>query len=307
MSNLDGMKSLTDGNEKSLTDGNENKKSEFASSVQVVPDNHRRSSTSTASRARIQASFQARIKARNAMTADKLHDNFVESELKLQMKQAKRQELGRRRTLQRVKARAALKKSQKLKKVQLFSGLNDGAIGKLIDSMKDKTFAPGETLVQQGDVAYEFYVITSGTCNVLVDSKFVGSMHTHDHFGEACVSVAARMANARAWHDKDEDVENINDVLARIASSERRKATVVASSDHGEVKVLAVGISILSQLFQDGVLDADTMLVEIRGEHEKRLRLQAAGRVWKLSGARSKIMGLRKGDTSSNNSRSLFS
>ena len=102
-------------------------------------------------------------------------------------------------------------------------------------------------------------------------------------------------------------MENINDVLARIASSERRKATVVASSDHGEVKVLAVGISILSQLFQDGVLDADAILVEIRGEHEKRLRLQAAGRVWKLSGARSKIMGLRKGDTSSNNSRSLFS
>ena len=114
--------------------------------------------------------------------------------------------------MQRVKARAALKSSKKLKKAQLFSGLGDDAVTKLIDCMKDKTFAPGETIVQQGDVAHEFYVITSGTCKVLVDGKFVGSMRTHDHFGETCVSMAARMTNARAWHD-GEGEEEIADVV----------------------------------------------------------------------------------------------
>ena len=307
------------------TKENVNKELQFASSVQVLPKHlddigssassveeksdvpiksqHRRSSTSAASRARIQASFQARIKARNTMTADKLHDNFIESELQLQKKQTKRQEMSRRRTMQRVKARAALKSSKKLKKAQLFSGLGDDAVTKLIDCMKDKTFAPGETIVQQGDVAHEFYVITSGTCKVLVDGKFVGSMRTHDHFGETCVSMAARMTNARAWHD-GEGEEEIADVVAGIASSERRKATIVADADQGEVHVLAIGIPSLSQLFESGVLDAAAMLAEIRSEHEKRLALQAAGRVWLLSGARSKIRGL-PGIT--NNSRSLFS
>ena len=236
------------------------------------------------------APFKRSITARNTMTADNLTEDFIKHENELKLKQAKQQEAGHRRTMQRVKARPLLKRSKTLRKAKLFAGLSDKAIGKLIDNMKGKTFAPGETLVQQGDVAYEFFVVTSGECKVVVNGKFVGSLRAHDHFGEVCVAVAARIARAKT---KNDPRGSAIDAIAEIASSEQRTATVIADSN-GEVQVLTIGISVLTKLFESGTLDANEMLSMIHDEQEKRIALRSAGRVWQLSGARSKLMAVRE-------------
>lgn len=233
----------------------------------------RRSRTSAASQARINASFQARIKARNTLTADKLHESFVESERQLQREQSKRQEASRRHTMQRVKARAALKKSKRLKHVEVFQGLSDAAIGKLVDRMKETTFAPGEFLVRQGELAKAFFIISAGNCDVIVDGKHVNALHTHEHFGESAVFVAARMLSSEA-----------QDGRLAAADEERRNASVVANSE--AVHVLSLDLVDLKKLFQDGTLDAQSFASSMESARNERRAVTAAGRVWRRARAR---------------------
>jgi CRP-like cAMP-binding protein len=223
----------------------------------------RRSRTSAASRSRINASFQARINARHSMHIEKLQQSFVQSELQLKKKHAKQQEMARRHTMQRVKARAALIKSKRLKRVEIFHGLSDTAIGKLVDSMKGKTFSPGETLVRQGDTTAEFFIISAGTCNVHVDDRLVNLLSTHDHFGESAVTVAARVASSEEG-------------VAGAALIERRNASVVASPQGDDVQVLYLDLLALVKLFKDGTLDARSIVSSIESAHQKRLSVTAA-------------------------------
>lgn len=243
----------------------------------------RRSKTSAASQARIRASFQARIQARNSMSADKLHQSFIESELQLKRKHAKQQEAARRHTMQRVKARAALIKSKKLKKVEIFQDLSDAAIGTLVGHMKGKVFAPGDILVRQGDAAAEFFIISTGQCNVIVDGELVNTLSTHAHFGESAVTVAARMASS-----KDGD--------AAVIPGERRNASVVANLDAEGVQVLFLDLPTLTKLFEDGTLDAESIMSSIQSAHERRLSITANSLAQRMAAS-----------VPATNSRSLFS
>jgi cAMP-dependent protein kinase regulator len=50
----------------------------------------------------------------------------------------------------------------------LFSHLDDTDRDTLVDAMAPKTFAPGSTIIQQGDDGDFFYIVDSGDCDVYV-------------------------------------------------------------------------------------------------------------------------------------------
>jgi len=157
--------------------------------------------------------------------------------------------------------------------VEVFQGLSDAAIGKLVDRMKETTFAPGEFLVRQGELAKAFFIISAGNCDVIVDGKHVNALHTHEHFGESAVFVAARMLSSEA-----------QDGRLAAADEERRNASVVANSE--AVHVLSLDLVDLKKLFQDGTLDAQSFASSMESARNERRAVTAAGRVWRRARAR---------------------
>jgi len=49
-----------------------------------------------------------------------------------------------------------------LKTLSLFQKVDDGVLEKLAKKFRGETFAPGETIIQQGDAGDKFYIIMSG-------------------------------------------------------------------------------------------------------------------------------------------------
>lgn len=50
--------------------------------------------------------------------------------------------------------------------------------------MKRLVVSPEEAVIKQGDTGDQFYVIQSGTLEVIVNSAVVGFLHAGDNFGE---------------------------------------------------------------------------------------------------------------------------
>ena len=87
-----------------------------------------------------------------------------------------------------------------LKEIPLFSSLNQRQLRRLAGKFKERTFAAGTSVLQQGHMSgIDFFVIREGQASVSVDGKEVGRLGPGDHFGElALIGERTRAATVTA-------------------------------------------------------------------------------------------------------------
>lgn len=87
-----------------------------------------------------------------------------------------------------------------LKRVPLFSSLNQRQLRRLARSCKDREFRPGTTVVRQGHMSgVGFFIIVDGEAAVSIDGADVATLGPGDHFGElTLVSKQVRTATVTA-------------------------------------------------------------------------------------------------------------
>lgn len=79
---------------------------------------------------------------------------------------------------------------QILKKIYLFSHLDDGELGKISAICKSVNIFQGETVFQEGNEAHSLYVVKYGTLKILTSTHESGAdvnittISVGDHFGE---------------------------------------------------------------------------------------------------------------------------
>ena len=71
-----------------------------------------------------------------------------------------------------------------LKKVPLFADLDARELGQISSSMRERRFAAGETVTQEGAGGAGFFVVESGSADVSVDGAPRGTIGPGDYFGE---------------------------------------------------------------------------------------------------------------------------
>ena len=71
-----------------------------------------------------------------------------------------------------------------IKRVPLFSELDDRELKEIAGSMKERTFAAGDTVTEEGKGGVGFFVIDEGTAKVSVGGKDVRTFGPGDYFGE---------------------------------------------------------------------------------------------------------------------------
>lgn len=86
-----------------------------------------------------------------------------------------------------------------LKSHYLFSSLDQGEIDEMIDVMAMVTTQGGDDVISQGTAGNCFYVLESGSCDIVVDNELVGKYNSGDAFGElALLYNCPRAATIRA-------------------------------------------------------------------------------------------------------------
>jgi CRP/FNR family transcriptional regulator, cyclic AMP receptor protein len=86
-----------------------------------------------------------------------------------------------------------------LQRVPLFSDLNKHELKRIAGVFKQRRFAAGETVIQQGSGGAAFFVIDSGEATVLVDGRKRRVLKAGDHFGElALIDEGTRTATVTA-------------------------------------------------------------------------------------------------------------
>jgi CRP/FNR family cyclic AMP-dependent transcriptional regulator len=89
-----------------------------------------------------------------------------------------------------------------LKKVPLFADLDDRELEQIAGSMRERTFAAGDTVTQEGAGGAGFFVVESGEANVTVDGQPRGAIGAGDYFGEiALLTGSDRTATITATTD----------------------------------------------------------------------------------------------------------
>ena len=89
-----------------------------------------------------------------------------------------------------------------LKKVPLFAGLDARELGQISSSMRERRFAAGETVTQEGAGGAGFFVVESGSADVSVDGAPRGTIGPGDYFGEiALLTGSDRTATITATSD----------------------------------------------------------------------------------------------------------
>ena len=71
-----------------------------------------------------------------------------------------------------------------LKRVPLFSDLNDRELKQVAQSMKERTFDAGQTVTEEGKGGIGFFVIADGSAKVSIGGKEVRTFGPGDYFGE---------------------------------------------------------------------------------------------------------------------------
>jgi CRP-like cAMP-binding protein len=218
-----------------------------ASDVQVVP---------------VSSSFDRRNST--LVTAELVHAKHLEGERRLHKNYAHRREKQRRRTQDRVKARARLRASRVLHNVSLFRELDDTMIGHLVTEMEYESPPLGTTIVREGDIADSLYVLVKGNCGVYVQmgcppdesggcakrGTKVALLSEFDLFGESALLYATQGAGA----------------------SPRRNASVVAESD--TVQLLKLMHGVFETLVESGRFGekGERILWKARAVRLKRLK-----------------------------------
>jgi CRP/FNR family cyclic AMP-dependent transcriptional regulator len=71
-----------------------------------------------------------------------------------------------------------------LKKVPLFAGLDDRELQAIAGSMRERKFAAGDAVTEEGAGGAGFFVVESGEAEVTVDGQARGPIGEGDYFGE---------------------------------------------------------------------------------------------------------------------------
>jgi CRP/FNR family cyclic AMP-dependent transcriptional regulator len=89
-----------------------------------------------------------------------------------------------------------------LKKVPLFAGLDDRELGQIASSLKERRFAAGDTMTEEGAGGAGFFIVEEGEADVSVDGQARGQIGPGDYFGEiALLTGSDRTATITATTD----------------------------------------------------------------------------------------------------------
>jgi CRP/FNR family transcriptional regulator, cyclic AMP receptor protein len=89
-----------------------------------------------------------------------------------------------------------------LKQVPLFADLNGKELEQISASMRERLFAAGDTVTQEGAGGAGFFVVESGSADVSVDGSHRGTIGPGDYFGEiALLTGSDRTATITATTD----------------------------------------------------------------------------------------------------------
>jgi CRP-like cAMP-binding protein len=89
-----------------------------------------------------------------------------------------------------------------LRKVPLFSDLDNRELEEVAGSMKQRTFSPGQEIAVEGESGVGFFVIEDGEAKVTVHGDEVRRLGPGDYFGEiALIAQTARTATVTADTD----------------------------------------------------------------------------------------------------------
>jgi len=190
-----------------------------------------------------------RGKSFRTLTVESIEQNHNTSRT-MAVKAIQRKQSARRQSVQaRVVARNKEKRSDALQKCKIFSDLEAASIATIIDKMEYEAVTAGTPIVTQGDVANTFYLILSGTCDVVINDIVVASLKELQVFGESAL---------------------LQDAL--------RVATVVAAVD---VQVLRLSKQKLEALLRSGTLTSECVrkIQKVAMEREVENRKKKGGEV----------------------------
>src|SRR5512132_4174607 len=90
--------------------------------------------------------------------------------------------------------------ADELKRVPLFSDLNQRQLRRLRRFFKERSFRPGAAIVREGEMSgVDFFVILEGQAAVTVEGRQVGRLGPGDHFGElALIGERVRLSTVTA-------------------------------------------------------------------------------------------------------------
>ena len=89
-----------------------------------------------------------------------------------------------------------------LARVPLFADLDEIELERVASVFKERRFAQGQTVIQQGSGAAAFFVIDSGEAKVFIGGKEHATLIPGDYFGEiALIDEGTRMATIVASSD----------------------------------------------------------------------------------------------------------
>jgi CRP/FNR family transcriptional regulator len=91
---------------------------------------------------------------------------------------------------------------QRLANVELFEGLSTKQLDAIASAMRERTFAAGDTIIEEGATDGRFYLIDSGTADVSLKGTVVDHLGPGDYFGEiALIDNGPRTASVTATSD----------------------------------------------------------------------------------------------------------
>jgi CRP-like cAMP-binding protein len=86
-----------------------------------------------------------------------------------------------------------------LREVPLFADLERRDLQQIAQSLKERTFAAGDTIATEGEGAVGFFIIQDGRASVTVGGEQRGSLGPGDYFGEiALIAGSDRTATVKA-------------------------------------------------------------------------------------------------------------
>jgi len=89
-----------------------------------------------------------------------------------------------------------------LKRVPLFSGLDNKELDQIATNMRERLFKAGDTITQEGAGGAGFFIVGEGEADVVVGGETRGSIGPGDYFGEiALINASPRTATLTAKTD----------------------------------------------------------------------------------------------------------